>query len=111
VTEITVTDPTHPLFGRRFPVRSMAEPKPGALNVLVSYRDYMTLRIPLAATNLTAPQPGIPTKLTPDAVLELVTLAEQCEALCPSHPVMSGSDCRPSSGSLSATDSRPSSMR
>jgi hypothetical protein len=111
ITEIEVTDPTHPLFGQHFPVRSMGTPERGAIHVLVVYRDYMTLRIPLAATNLTAPRPALPTKLTLDAVLALVTLAEQCEALCPPHPLMSGSDCRPNSGSLSATDSHPSSTR
>jgi hypothetical protein len=111
VTELTVTDPTHPLFGRRFPVRSMGVPEHGAIYVSVVYRDTMTLRIPLAATNLTAPQPGSPTKLTLDAVLELVTLAEQCEAVCPSDPAMSGDSCRLSSNSRSATNSRSSSTR
>jgi len=111
VTEIEVTDPIHPLFGRRFPVRSIGAPERGAINVLVVYRDYMTLRIPLIATNLVPPRSAMPTKLTFAAVTELITLAEQCEALCPSHQVMSGSDCRPIFGSPSATDSRPSSKR
>ena len=47
VTEIEVTDPTHPLFGRRFPLRSVSAPAHGAGHVFVAYRGHMTLRLPL----------------------------------------------------------------
>ena len=45
VTEIEVTDPTHPLFGRRFPVLSISSPPQNPGHVLVSYREQMTLRM------------------------------------------------------------------
>ena len=97
VTEIEVTDPTHPLFGRRFPMHSISAPERGGSYVLVLYRDTMTLRIPLSASNLAPLRSASFTKLTSDAVAQLITLAEQCEALCPPDPQTSGVNCRPSS--------------
>src|SRR6266508_1247725 len=99
VTEIVVTDPTHPLFGRRFPVRSISAPERGGIYVLVLYRDIFTLRIPLSASNLAPPRSASFTKLTCDSVAHLTTLAEQCEAVCPPDPQTSGDNCRPSSNS------------
>src|SRR6266496_574211 len=69
-TEIEVTDPTHPLFGRRFALISVSSPLQGAGSAFVSYREYMVLRLPVASTTLTA-----------DAIQELMTIAEDCEAL------------------------------
>jgi hypothetical protein len=97
VTEIEVTDPTHPLFGRRFPVHSISAPERGGIYVLVLYRESFTLRIPLSASNLAPPRSVSFTKLTSDSVAQLVTLAEQCEAVCPPDPPTSGGSCRPSS--------------
>ena len=111
LTEIEVTDPTHPLFGRRFPVRSLAAPERGASHVLVVYRDYMTLRIPLQATTLIPTQPATPTKLTLDAVQELVILAEQVQLSCLHDPQTSGANCQQIFSSKSATNSDPSSKR
>ncbi len=80
VEEVEVTDPTHPLFGRRFEILSIHD-SPGLVgHVHVSYRGHMTIRIELRATNL-APSPPLAlpaTKLTLQAVIEL---AEQCEVL------------------------------
>jgi hypothetical protein len=59
--------------------------------VVVAYQGHMRLRIPLAATQLALPQEVLGTKLTWESVTELVTLAEQCEILCPSQPPPSGS--------------------
>src|SRR5437764_5053468 len=80
-SEIEVSDPTHPLFGRRFPVISVSSPLSGPGSVFVSYRDYMVLRLPLASTTLASSRPVLSTKLTHDAIKELVTIAEDCEAL------------------------------
>jgi hypothetical protein len=80
-TEIEVSDPTHPLFGRRFPLISVSAPLHGPGSALVSYREYMVLRLPVASTTLAAARPVISTKLTLDAVKELMTIAEDCEAL------------------------------
>ena len=99
MTEIEVTDPTHPLFGRRFPVRSISAPECGGIYILVLFRDIFTLRIPFIASNLAPPRSAFCTKLTSDAVAQLITLAEQCEALCPPDPQMSGHSCRPNSNS------------
>ena len=81
LTEIEVVDPTHPLFGRRFPVISVSSPLHGPGNVLVSYREHMVLRLPVTSTTLASSRPVISTKLTPDAIKELMTIAEDCEVL------------------------------
>lgn len=94
LTEIEVIDPTHPLFGRRFPALSISSPQQGEAHIFVMYRDYMVLRIPHAATNLAPYRPTPPrTKLTQEAITELIALAEQCEALCPSNPLRFGNAC------------------
>ncbi|MGZ3627271.1 MAG: hypothetical protein ACXVDN_06315 [Ktedonobacteraceae bacterium] len=80
-TEIEVTDPTHPLFGRRFALISVSAPLHGTGFAFVSYREQMVLRLPVAATTLASSRPVISTKLTLDAVTELMTIAEDCEAL------------------------------
>lgn len=97
MTEIEVTDPTHPLFGRRFPVRSISAPERGGIYILILYRDLFTLRIPFSASNLAPPRPTSCTKLTSDSVAQLITLAEQCEAVCPPDPQMSGDKYHPNS--------------
>ena len=52
--EVEVTDPTHPLFGRRFAMVSRTAALPGPGSVMVHYRQEMLLQIPVAATNLLA---------------------------------------------------------
>ena len=99
MTEIEVTDPTHPLFGRRFPVHSISAPERCGIYVLVLYRDIFTLRIPLSASNLAPPRSASFTKLTCDSVAQLIALAEQCEAICLPDPQTSGDNCRPTSNS------------
>jgi hypothetical protein len=111
MTEIEVTDPTHPLFGRRFPVRQIGDTQRGAAHVFVAYREYMTLRIPLQATTLIPTQPATPTKLTLDAVREFVTLAEQVQLSCLHVPQTSGTSCHQTFSSRSATNSDRSSTR
>jgi hypothetical protein len=49
--------------------------------VFVSYREYMVLRLPVTSTTLVPSRPVISTKLTPDAIQELLTIAEDCEVL------------------------------
>jgi len=112
VTEVEVTDRTHPLFGRRFPILSITTPRQGSGGyVLVSYREGMTLRISLLATSLAPSQPAGQTKLTLNALSDLISLAEQCEVLCTANPQKSGSDCLPSSKPKSSTTCRRSSRR
>jgi hypothetical protein len=74
VTFIEVTDPTHPLFGRRFQVLSLSTPSNSQRHAFVVYREKMVLRIPLAATNLAPPPALLRTKLTSPAVEEFISL-------------------------------------
>ena len=111
--EIEVTDPTHPLFGRRFALLS-TRPRPHRVGyIFVAYRDTMVLRIPQTATNLVSPPPkSAPlSKLTSHAITELISLAEQCEVLCPATHPKSGIDSRPRGKPVSAPTSRCSSRR
>ena len=112
-TEVEVTDPTHPLFGRRFALLS-TRPRPHSVGYLfVAYRDTMVLRIPQAATSLVMPPPEsqLLTKLTSHAITELISLAEQCEVLCPATQLNSGIDSPPRGKPVSAPTSRRSSRR
>ena len=112
MTEIEVTDPTHPLFGRRFPVLSVnSSQRDSDGNVFVSYREYMILRIPLLSTSLASCRPEGQTKLCLDALTDLISLAEQCEALCPSNLQKSGTDCLQDSRLKSSTTYRRSVKR
>src|SRR6516165_6407441 len=81
--EVEVTDPTHPLFGRRFPVLSISrQPRTTAL-VLVAYRDTMRLRIPITSTSLALRQIHAPrTKWTKEAVQELLSLITEGDSPC-----------------------------
>jgi hypothetical protein len=88
-----VTDPTHPLFGRRFPVLSVTHP-PGRLGqVLVAYGQGACLRIPVLATDLAPCTSARPrTKLTRAALLDLLSLVKECEGSCPEPRSASGAD-------------------
>jgi hypothetical protein len=112
-TEVEVTDPTHPLFGRRFALLS-TRPRPHSVGyIFVAYRDTMVLRLPHVATSLVAtpPESESMTKLTLHAVTELMALAEQCEVLCPATQPNSGIDSPPRGKPVSAPTSRRSSRR
>jgi len=77
----------------------------------VGYRDAMVLCVPLASTTLAPSRPSSPTKLTYDAVKELLVVAEECEVVCPIIPASSGSTCPPNSNNESKTTSRRSFRR
>jgi len=112
-TEVEVTDPTHPLFGRRFALLS-TRPRPHSAGyIFVAYRDTMVLRLPHAATSLVAapPESESRTKLTSHAVTELISFATQCEVLCPATQLNSGIDSPPRGKPVSAPTSRRSSRR
>ena len=85
--EVEVTDPAHPLFGRRFEILSVHD-APGLVgHVHVSHRGHMHIRIELRATDLAPSPPPLPaTKLTSQAVIELAQLAGQCEVLYAAQP-------------------------
>jgi hypothetical protein len=112
-TEVEVTDPRHPLFGRRFTLLS-TRPRPHSVGYIsVVYRDAMVLRIPEAVTDLISPPPesAPTTKLTSHALSELVSLAEECEVLCPATQANCGNNSHPHCKPVSAPTSRRSSRR
>jgi hypothetical protein len=75
---VEVIDPAHPLFGRRFPVLSLAR-RPGSPGlVTVAYGDDARLLIPLSVTDRADCLPSRPrTKITPEAIHDLVTRVEE----------------------------------
>ncbi len=86
-----MTDPTHPLFGRRFQVLSITHPPGHPGHVFVAYRYGTRLRIPVLATDLAPSSPARPrTKLTRAALLDLFSLVKECEATCPDQLSASG---------------------
>jgi hypothetical protein len=111
LTELEVTDPTHPLFGRRFPVLSSRPQSPTATHVFVTYQGFMVLRLPRTATNLLPQLPRDSTTLTSHAITDFIALAEPCEVLCRTSPEPSGSPSVPHSKPLSTPSSRLSSRR
>ena len=90
---VEVTDPTHPLYGRRFAVVSISHPPQHPGHVVVAYRDFMRLRLPVRATDL-APEPvsALRTKFTRAALGELLSLVKECAGSCPSNLEASGTD-------------------
>ena len=105
---VEVVDPTHPLFGRSFPLISYST-QSGAQYVLVLYQQYMGLRIPILATNLMPVEPNVPTKLTFVALQELISLAQ--EVICQPIPETSGEICPQNYKSKSLPNSRSSSRK
>src|SRR5262249_17870399 len=88
---ITVIDPTHPLYGRRFHVLWLCRSAHGEGFVEVCYREHIRLRLPLSATDRTLLPPARPgTKLTLEAIHQLIARVKECHALCPSSPTVSG---------------------
>ena len=88
-----MTDPTHPLFGRRFRVLSVSHPPQVPGQVVVAYRDGMRLCLPVPATDL-APDnlPSPRTKFTLEALRGLLALVKECEDSWLGHPGVSGTD-------------------
>jgi len=77
---VTVLDPTHPLYGRTFRVvRSVHRGGDHPVSYEVEHRDGASLLIPVASTE---PQMGQEnrTKLSVEALHDLISLAEQLDA-------------------------------
>ena len=92
--EVEVTDPFHPLFGRRFRVHSTDGGDASTARVFVVYRDDIRLLILRRSTNLSLLEPAGPrSKLSADAVTEFLALVKEYE-LCPPRPGKSGSASR-----------------
>ena len=92
--EVEVTDPTHPLFGRRFTVLSISRQPRDSAVVFVAYRETMRFRIPASSTSLATCQVRPPrTKWTREAVQELLSLVTEGDTSCHS-PKTSGKGSR-----------------
>ena len=86
---VTVYDPTHPLYGRRFLIASRpSRPDAQGTHLLVFLRDTVQLRLPLSATLPMATE-QVATKLTPEAVADLIATA-QASGLWQSKPAPCG---------------------
>jgi len=110
--EIEVTDSRHPLFGRRLPLISIGARRSDGY-ALVAYRERMVLKLPVAATSLAPRQPHEAlSKLTREALEELVALAEECGVTtCRSDLNASGKACPTDSAPRSSKTSPRSSRR
>ncbi|MFP3018556.1 MAG: hypothetical protein ACEY3E_06765, partial [Candidatus Tisiphia sp.] len=91
--EIIVTDPTHPLFGRTFPISSISSRAHCGGNVFVIYRNNIILRIPFSATNLASKQDFLTSKLTRASLYEFVSLAKEYKLLFHANHINCGSEC------------------
>jgi hypothetical protein len=88
---IEVTDPTHPLCGRRFAVLSISRQPGRPALVTVAYGDDARLHLPLSATNRAdCPPPRPRAKITPAALRDLLTLVEEFTGPWRNHQRPSG---------------------
>src|SRR5947209_18581439 len=78
--QIEVTDPAHPLFGRRFGlVARRGRPQEQSACVLVAYRDSILIKLPVGVTHLSsAAAPAARTKLDPEAVRQPLAFVKGC---------------------------------
>jgi hypothetical protein len=106
--EVEVVDPRHPLYGRRYRLISIGKEitTRGACKesfARVHYRFGLTLLLPLGVTDLE--RNGLPcaapTKLSLDALQDLMAVAEESGGTCPSNLERSGAVCRKRSGKRS----------
>src|SRR5215212_6322301 len=74
--QITVTDPTHPLFGRCFTLAAVTGSAAGG-HALVVYRGDIRLKLPIEATSLSPAPPPASSKLSLGAIRDLIRLASQ----------------------------------
>ncbi len=81
-SEVEVVDPTHPLFGRKFQILSANKHERAGSHVLVSFCDGITLKIPIASTDLVEYQQVQCSILTLSSVNELISIINECEELC-----------------------------
>ena len=111
--DIEVIDPTHPLFGRRFRLLSIARGTCSDSCGRVQWRFGLTLLVPLEVTNLglRKEQRTMRTRLSIEALEDLVATAEGSEGSCPSSLGTSGAICRRRSAGRSSTISPRSSGR
>ena len=92
-------DAAHPLSGKRFRLVSIERSTCPESCARVEWRFGLTLLLPLHVTNLgpRRERPTTQTRLSIEALEELVATAEGSEGTCPSSLGTSGAICRPQS--------------
>jgi hypothetical protein len=108
---ITITDRRHPLYGKCLQVVSVTSAPTSRGHVFVTYGAHGLLRIPVTATSLRPAPPVIGTKLTVQALAELVACLREAEEECRSSPVSSGGGFPPQRAKRSSKTSRRRSRR
>src|SRR5262245_25995705 len=104
---VTIHDPTHPLYGKRFLVASRpSRPDAQGTYLLVFLRDTVQLRLPLSVTLPEATEQVV-TKLTLEAVADVIAIA-QASGLWQSSPQSCGDASRRHSNRPSRPISQPS---
>jgi hypothetical protein len=103
--DVEVIDPMHPLSGKRFRLISVEQGTYSDSCVRVEWRFGLTLRLPLHATNLGSggERSVTRTKLSVEALEELVAVAEGSEGVCPQSLDTSGAISRPRSAARLST--------
>ena len=103
--DVVVIDATHPLSGKRFRLISIERSTCPESFARVEWRFGLTLLLPLHVTNLgpRRERPITQTRLSIEALEELVATAEGSEGTCPSSLGTSGGICRPQSAVRSST--------
>ena len=106
--DVQVIDPTHPLYGRRFQLVSVIRGTCSDSRVRVKWRFGLTLLLSLEVTNLVPrnEQRTTPTKLSIEAIQDLLVVAGGSEGACPSTLKMSGATYRRRSAGRSSKISR-----
>jgi hypothetical protein len=110
--EIEVTDPRHPLYGRRFRLLTVTSGVRSIQLARVVYRPDIFLLLPISVTSLHPPATrGMSTKLCLEALEDLLRVTAEREEECRSTPTTSGEACRPACVGGSRTASPPCSGR
>jgi hypothetical protein len=107
---VEVTDPTHPLFQRKFQLLSVSRGACGTVHVTVLYRGDLAIRLPQHCTNLSGlARTTIRSRLTAAAVRDLLAFVKENESC--RRPRKSGTTSRRKCGKSSLKKSTKSSRR
>src|SRR3954469_25829227 len=110
--EIEVTDPRHPLYGRRFRLLTVTSGVRSAQLARVVYRPDIFLLLPISVTSLhPSTTRSVPTKLCLEALEDLLRVTAEREEECQSTPTTSGEACQPVCVGRSRTTLPPCSGR
>jgi hypothetical protein len=108
--QITITDPTHPLYGRSFPLISVSGLQHGNGHAYIDDRGRAVLRIPIEATSLYPTPLALSfSKLSLEAIQDLVQVAFREDGIRRPNPQTAACPCRQADADPSSTIPSPSS--